>query len=44
MERWADDVAETMGFTEVEHTVEHSDVCDRCRFDATARNPAQQHA
>ncbi|GHB94953.1 MULTISPECIES: Fur family transcriptional regulator [Streptomyces rochei group] len=31
VERWADEVAETMGFAEVEHTVELSGVCGPCR-------------
>ncbi|POG47537.1 transcriptional repressor [Streptomyces sp. ZL-24] len=44
VERWADGVAETMRFTEVEHTVELSGVCDRCRVDVTARDPAEQRA
>lgn len=44
VERWADGVAESMRFTEVEHTVELSGVCDRCRVDVTAHTPAEQHA
>ncbi|MGW4027325.1 Fur family transcriptional regulator [Streptomyces sp. NPDC005009] len=44
VERWAEDVAETMGFTEVEHTVELTGVCGRCHVTATARGPAEQHA
>jgi Fur family ferric uptake transcriptional regulator len=32
VERWAEKVAEVMGFAEVEHTVELSGVCDRCHF------------
>ncbi|WP_078603155.1 Fur family transcriptional regulator [Streptomyces sp. NRRL S-455] len=32
VERWAERVAEVMGFAEVEHTVELSGVCDRCHF------------
>jgi Fur family ferric uptake transcriptional regulator len=32
VERWAERVAEATGFAEVEHTVELSGVCDRCRF------------
>lgn len=39
VERWADDVAETLRFTEVEHTVELSGVCSRCRVDPTAHPP-----
>ncbi|WP_217145827.1 Fur family transcriptional regulator [Streptomyces sp. AC627_RSS907] len=37
VERRAEDVAATTGFTEVEHTVELTGVCDRCRVTATAR-------
>lgn len=44
VERWAENVSETMGFTEVEHTVELTGVCDRCRVGPTAQNPAGQHA
>lgn len=44
VERWADGVAATMRFTEVEHTVELSGVCDRCRVGVTAQTPAEQHA
>ncbi|MFE8919599.1 Fur family transcriptional regulator [Streptomyces rochei] len=41
VERWADEVAETMGFAEVEHTVELSGVCDPCRTEhrRTAAEP-----
>ncbi|WP_030609059.1 Fur family transcriptional regulator [Streptomyces sclerotialus] len=35
VERWAEQVAETSGYAEVEHTVELTGVCGRCR--ATAR-------
>ncbi|MEU2271460.1 Fur family transcriptional regulator [Streptomyces olindensis] len=35
VERWAEDVAETMGFADVEHTVELTGVCDRCRVTTT---------
>ncbi|MDQ1049221.1 Fur family transcriptional regulator [Streptomyces sp. V4I2] len=31
VERWADGVAESTGFAEVEHTVELTGICDRCR-------------
>ncbi|QKV97983.1 transcriptional repressor [Streptomyces sp. NA02950] len=31
VERWADDVAVATGFAEVEHTVELTGICDRCR-------------
>jgi Fur family ferric uptake transcriptional regulator len=31
VEHWADSVADATGFTEVEHTVELTGVCDRCR-------------
>ncbi|MET7575250.1 transcriptional repressor [Streptomyces sp. NPDC005492] len=31
VERWADDVATATGFAEVEHTVELTGICDRCR-------------
>ncbi|WP_340375250.1 transcriptional repressor [Streptomyces sp. SS7] len=31
VERWADDVAAATGFAEVEHTVELTGTCDRCR-------------
>ncbi|MEV7084253.1 Fur family transcriptional regulator [Streptomyces sp. NPDC093516] len=31
VERWAEKVAEATGFAEVEHTVELTGVCDRCR-------------
>ncbi|MER5917812.1 transcriptional repressor [Streptomyces sp. NPDC001982] len=31
VERWADAVAAVTGFTEVEHTVELSGICNRCR-------------
>ncbi|MFF5158219.1 hypothetical protein ACFY3N_18610 [Streptomyces sp. NPDC000348] len=44
MERWADNLAETMGFTEVEHTIEPTGVCDRCHVGPTAQNPAGQDA
>ncbi|MEU2494276.1 Fur family transcriptional regulator [Streptomyces sp. NPDC007883] len=44
VEGWADNLAETMGFTEVEHTVELTGVCGRCRVGPTAQNPAGQHA
>jgi Fur family ferric uptake transcriptional regulator len=33
VERWADGVAETTGFAEVEHTVELTGICGRCRPD-----------
>ncbi|MFH9575782.1 Fur family transcriptional regulator [Streptomyces sp. NPDC017230] len=44
VQRWADNLAETMGFTEVEHTIELTGVCDRCRVGPTAQNPAGQDA
>ncbi|QNP74761.1 transcriptional repressor [Streptomyces roseirectus] len=31
VERWADDVAAATGFAELEHTVELTGICDRCR-------------
>lgn len=43
VERWAQDVAETMGFADVEHTVELTGVCDRCRVTATSQGQAEQH-
>ncbi|WP_443032772.1 hypothetical protein [Streptomyces sp. BA2] len=44
VERWAEDVAEFMGFTEVEHTVELTGVCDRRRFTRPTPGSAEQHA
>ncbi|WP_229871719.1 Fur family transcriptional regulator [Streptomyces longisporoflavus] len=45
VERWAEYVSEVMGFTEVEHTVELTGVCDRCRFPRpTTPNSGEQHA
>lgn len=44
VERWAEDVADTLGFTEVEHTVELTGVCDRCRVTPTVQDSAEQHA
>lgn len=46
VERWAEGVAEGMGFTEVEHTVELTGVCDRCGFTRIAPGPgsAEQRA
>ncbi|MFE1010315.1 Fur family transcriptional regulator [Streptomyces sp. NPDC058794] len=44
VERWADNLAGTMGFTEVEHTVELTGVCDRCRVGPTVQNSAGQDA
>ncbi|MGW0999407.1 Fur family transcriptional regulator [Streptomyces sp. NPDC002523] len=44
VERWAENVAEVMGFNEVEHTVELTGVCDRCRFTRTTPGTAEQHA
>ncbi|MDT0614377.1 Fur family transcriptional regulator [Streptomyces sp. DSM 40712] len=46
VERWAEGVAEGMGFTEVEHTVELTGVCDRCGFTRTTPGPgsAEQRA
>ncbi|MEU3984489.1 transcriptional repressor [Streptomyces sp. NPDC026672] len=31
VERWADDVAEATGFAELEHTVELTGICGRCK-------------
>jgi Fur family ferric uptake transcriptional regulator len=44
IERWTEDVAEDMGFAEVEHTVELTGVCDRCRPSGTAPAPAERRA
>ncbi|WP_424850245.1 Fur family transcriptional regulator [Streptomyces sp. SAI-129] len=46
VERWAEGVAEGMGFTEVEHTVELTGVCDRCGFTRITPGPgsAEQRA
>lgn len=45
VERWAERVAEATGFAEVEHTVELSGVCDRCRFTRSASSAlTDQHA
>nr|WP_307783632.1 hypothetical protein [Streptomyces spinoverrucosus] len=44
MERWAEDVAESMGFAEVEHTVELKGVCGRGRVTPTAQGSTEQHA
>ncbi|OWA11867.1 transcriptional repressor [Streptomyces sp. CS113] len=44
VERWAENVAEGMGFTEVEHTVELTGVCDPCRFARSAPDSAERHA
>ncbi|MFE1485053.1 Fur family transcriptional regulator [Streptomyces fimicarius] len=44
VEHWADNVAVAMKFTEVEHTVELTGVCDRCRVDVTAHTPTELHA
>ncbi|WP_240797851.1 Fur family transcriptional regulator [Streptomyces sp. F001] len=44
VERWAEDVAGTMGFAEVEHTVELTGVCDRCRVTPAVRSSAEQHS
>lgn len=46
VERWAEGVAEGMGFTEVEHTVELTGVCGRCGFTRIAPGPgsAEQRA
>ncbi|MEU9558943.1 Fur family transcriptional regulator [Streptomyces fumanus] len=46
VERWAESVAEGSGFTEVEHTVELTGVCDRCGFTriAPGSGSAEQRA
>ncbi|MFJ3933971.1 Fur family transcriptional regulator [Streptomyces sp. NPDC090029] len=43
VERRAVDVAESMGSTDVEHTVELIGFRDRCRVAATAQGQADQH-
>ncbi len=37
VERWAERVAETTGFTDVRHTVELDGICDQCRTDPGPR-------
>nr|WP_055689827.1 GTP-binding protein [Streptomyces prasinus] len=45
VERGAEEVAEVMGFAEVEHAVELSGVCDQCRFTRnTAPSPTDRSA
>lgn len=45
VERWAEKVAEVTGFAEIEHTVELTGVCDRCRFTrSTTPAPTDRHA
>ncbi|MEU0968194.1 transcriptional repressor [Streptomyces sp. NPDC005917] len=39
VERWADGVAAATGFAEVEHTVELTGICDRCRPAGPAPGP-----
>ncbi|MFG3662312.1 Fur family transcriptional regulator [Streptomyces sp. NPDC047706] len=43
VERWAEDVAESTGFADVEHIVELTGVCDRCRVTSTAQDSSGQH-
>ncbi|MCT7356151.1 transcriptional repressor [Streptomyces sp. 15-116A] len=44
VERWAEYVAESTGFTDVEHIVELTGVCDRCRVTAPAQDSPGPHA
>ncbi|MFV2175648.1 Fur family transcriptional regulator [Actinomadura sp. LOL_016] len=39
VEAWADEVGETTGFDEVEHTVELTGICAGCRSPSSARRP-----
>ncbi|MEU6665621.1 transcriptional repressor [Streptomyces sp. NPDC046727] len=39
VERWADGVAAATGFAEIEHTVELTGICDRCRPEGPASHP-----
>ena len=37
MERWAEQIATANGFTDVDHTVEITGVCDNCRHSVSSR-------
>ncbi|MGK9461697.1 Fur family transcriptional regulator [Streptomyces sp. G6] len=43
VESWAEKLGEVMGFTEVEHTVELTGVCNGCHPGRTAPARAEQH-